>query len=88
MLVLSFLFFFYEGGHLGAFFFFVLFSCLHDEKDRNDVEKEVGGISCSPSPPPPPFVIYSFVLFVGTGQGDLDTMNGGKGKHWVRLKGI
>lgn len=37
---------------------------------------------------PPPFVIYSFVLFVGTGQGDLDTMNGGKGKHWVWLKGI
>lgn len=25
--------------------------CTHDEKDRNDVEKEVGEISCSPSPP-------------------------------------
>lgn len=39
-------------------------------------------------PSPPPFVIYSFVLSVGTGQGDLDTTNGGKGKHWVWLKGI
>lgn len=64
MLVLSFFFFFYEGGHLGAFFFVVLFSCLHDEKDRNDVEKEVGGISCSPSPPSLPSLstVLSFLL--------------------------
>lgn len=52
------------------------------------LKKRYGEFLVRLPPPLPPFVIYSFVLFVGTGQGDLDTMNGGKGKHWVRLKGI
>lgn len=38
--------------------------CTHDEKDRNDVEKEVRGISCSPSPLPLPSLstVLSFLL--------------------------
>lgn len=38
--------------------------CTHDEKDRNDVEKEVGGIFCSHSPPTLPSLstVLSFLL--------------------------
>lgn len=62
--------------------------CTHDEKDRNDVEKGVGGIFCSPFPHTLPSLSTVLSFLLGTGQGDLDTMNGGKGKHWVWLKGI